>query len=78
MKNLKTLLTTKQNNLGWFFQLTVFALFGIMTLMGANAPQTFAQTDTLNPAGFQVRSPAPVGSQKNIWPHLLAVSALGR
>jgi hypothetical protein len=46
MKNFKNILTTKRNNLGLFFQLTVFALFGIMGLFSG---QTLAQQEVCAP-----------------------------
>lgn len=42
MKNFRNVLTTKRNNLGLFFQLVVFSLFGIMILFSG---QTLAQAN---------------------------------
>ncbi len=52
MKNIKNISTTKRNNRGLFFQLTVFTLLSIMSLIGANTTQTFAQTCTPSPPGM--------------------------
>ncbi len=46
MKNFKNILTTKRNNLGLFFQMTVFALFGIMSLFSG---QILAQQEICTP-----------------------------
>ena len=52
MKYIQNISTTNRNNpQGLFFQLSIFALLSIMSLIGATATQTFAQTF----------SPAPVG-----------------
>ena len=44
MKNIKNVFTTKRNNRGLFFQLSIFALFAIMTLF---SEQTLACTTSV-------------------------------
>ncbi len=46
MKNFKNVLTTKGNNLGLFFQLTFFALFGMMSLFSGQTSAQEQQTCT--------------------------------
>jgi hypothetical protein len=49
MKNFITILTTRQNNIGLFFQVSVFALFAKMTLLSSqvSAQQTCTPTTTV-------------------------------
>jgi len=60
MKNFRNTLTNKMNNLGLFFQLTAFAIFGIISLFSGQAlaqqeictPNTTVTEGDLAPGGI--------------------------
>ncbi len=49
MKNFRNIFATRRNNIGLFFQMSVFALFAIMTLLSGqiSAQQTCTPTTTV-------------------------------